>query len=90
MSADIFMEQIRNMLWVSTVLSLPPLGVALVVGMVIGLLQAITSIQEQTLSFIPKVLAIVATFALLGGWMIETIVRYTGDLLGGLPRFGAL
>lgn len=90
MAADIFMEQIRNMLSISITLSMPVLGAALVVGLVIGLLQAITSIQEQTLSFIPKLLAIVMVYAVLGGWMIRVMMQYTSELFAGLPRFGAL
>jgi flagellar biosynthetic protein FliQ len=90
MADDVFLEQMRHMLWISTVLSLPPLIAALVVGLVVGLLQAITSIQEQTLSFIPKVLAIVLVFVVLGPWMLRTLVTYSAELFAGLPRFGAL
>jgi flagellar biosynthetic protein FliQ len=90
MAADVFMEQIRHLLTISTILSLPVLGAALVVGLLIGLLQAITSIQEQTLSFIPKLMAIVLVYILLGSWMIRTMVEYTGNLFAGLPQFGAL
>ena len=52
MADDIFMEALRKMLYLSTLLSLPVLGAALIVGFIIGLLQAVTSIQEQTLSFV--------------------------------------
>lgn len=90
MPEDIFMEALRKMLYLSTVLSLPVLGAALVVGLVIGLLQAITSIQEQTLSFVPKLIAIVVTFIFAGPWMLRLLVEYTGEIIAGLPRFGAL
>jgi len=90
MPEDIFMEALRKMLYLSTILSLPVLGVALVVGLVIGLLQAITSIQEQTLSFVPKLIAIVATFVIAGPWMLRLLIQYTGEIIMGLPRFGAL
>lgn len=90
MAADVFMELIRQCLAISTELSIPVLGAALIVGLIIGLLQAITSIQEQTLSFIPKLLAIIVTLVVLGPWMMRTMVQYTAELLAGLPRFGAL
>jgi flagellar biosynthetic protein FliQ len=90
MPDDIFMEALRKMLYLSTVLSLPVLGTALIVGLVIGLLQAITSIQEQTLSFVPKLLAIVVTFVVAGPWMLRLIVQYTGEVIAGLPKYGAL
>lgn len=84
------MEALRKMLYLSTILSLPILGTALIVGLVIGLLQAITSIQEQTLSFVPKLLAIVAAFVVFGPWMMRLLVQYTGEIILGLPKFGAL
>ena len=90
MPDDVFMEALRKMLYLSTILSLPVLATALIVGLVIGLLQAITSIQEQTLSFVPKLLAIVATLVLVGPWMLRLLVEYTGEIILGLPKFGAL
>jgi flagellar biosynthetic protein FliQ len=84
------MEALRKMLYLSTILSLPVLGTALIVGLVIGLLQAITSIQEQTLSFVPKLLAIVAAFVVFGPWMMRLLVQYTGEIILGLPKYGAL
>ena len=90
MPDDVFLEVLRRMLWLSVLLSLPVLGAALVVGLVVGLLQAITSIQEQTLAFVPKLLAIVAVFVVAGPWMLRLIVSYTAELFAGLPRYGAL
>jgi flagellar biosynthetic protein FliQ len=90
MPDDVFMEALRKMLYLSTILSLPVLGTALIVGLVIGLLQAITSIQEQTLSFVPKLLAIVAAFVVFGPWMMRLLVQYTGEIILGLPKYGAL
>ena len=90
MADDVFMEAIRKMLYLSTILSLPVLGAALIVGLVIGLLQAITSIQEQTLSFVPKLLAIVVTFVVFGPWMTRIMMAYTSEIILGLPKFGAL
>ena len=83
-------DLLRQMLWMSILLSAPVLLTALVVGLVIGLLQAVTSIQEQTLSFVPKIAAIGIVLALIGGWMIEKLVVYTAELLSGLPQYGAM
>lgn len=90
MADDVFMEALRKMLYLSTLLSLPVLGAALIVGLVIGLLQAITSIQEQTLSFVPKLLAIVVTFVVFGPWMLRLLNQYTAEIFAGLPMYGAL
>jgi flagellar biosynthesis protein FliQ len=87
---DTIIDLLRNMLYVSLLLSGPVLLTALVVGLVIGLLQAVTSIQEQTLTFVPKIIALALVLALLGGWMLRYLVSYTGDLFGNLPRFAAM
>jgi flagellar biosynthetic protein FliQ len=62
MPLDAFAETLKHMLYISMLLCLPVLGTALIVGLGIGLLQAITSIQEQTLSFIPKLIVMVVVW----------------------------
>jgi flagellar biosynthetic protein FliQ len=75
----------RQALWMTMLISAPLLGMALVVGLIIGVFQAATSINEQTLSFIPKLVALGLTLAVLGGWMINTLVDYTRVLFGRIP-----
>ena len=75
----------RQALWMTMLISAPLLGVALVVGLIIGIFQAATSINEQTLSFIPKLVALGLTLAILGGWMINTLMDYTRVLFGRIP-----
>ena len=87
---DTVIDLLRGMLWVSILLSGPVLLTALVVGLVIGLLQAVTSIQEQTLTFVPKIIAMALVLALLGGWMLRYLISYTAELFGNLPAYGAL
>ena len=67
------------------ILSGPILITALVVGLVIAILQATTSIQEQTLTFVPKITAIMLVLALLAGWMFATLGEYTKDLFSLIP-----
>ncbi len=76
----------RSALWVALTLSLPLLAVGLVVGLAVSLLQAVTQIQEQTLSFIPKILAVAGTLLILMPWMLRVIVDYTHDLFMKLPE----
>ena len=64
----------------------PLLVVALVVGLLVSILQAATQINEMTLSFIPKILAIFATLLLLGPWMLSTLVDYTQRLIMSIPN----
>ncbi len=90
MPDDVLLEVLKQMLLAGLVLSAPVLGVALVLGLIVGLVQAITSIQEQTLSFVPKLVGIALTFALLGSWMLRYLVEYSARLFSDLPRYGAL
>lgn len=75
----------RQALWITMLVSAPLLIVALAVGLVIGILQAATSINEMTLSFIPKVTALGITLAIVGGWQINTLVDYTREMFMRIP-----
>ena len=66
-------------------LSIPLLGVGLVVGVLISIIQAVTSIQEQTLSFIPKVIGLAVVIVVAGPWMLGSMVSYTQDLYERIP-----
>ncbi|TFG83971.1 MAG: flagellar biosynthesis protein FliQ [Spirochaetales bacterium] len=68
------------------ILAGPILITALVVGLVISILQATTSIQEQTLTFVPKIAAIMLVLALLAGWMFATLGEYTKGLFALIPE----
>lgn len=68
----------------------PILIVSLVVGLLVSVFQAMTQIQEQTLSFIPKVIAVVAVLLILGPWMLSVLTMYTSNLLKELVTFGSL
>jgi flagellar biosynthetic protein FliQ len=67
-------------------ISIPLLGVGLVVGVLISIVQAVTSIQEQTLSFIPKVLAMAAVLVIGGPWMLNQLLSYTSELWTSIPN----
>lgn len=75
----------RQALWMTMLISAPLLGVALIVGLVIGILQAATSINEMTLSFIPKLIAMGLTLALIGSWQLTTLVDYTRSVFQRIP-----
>ncbi|PKQ13587.1 MAG: flagellar biosynthetic protein FliQ [Alphaproteobacteria bacterium HGW-Alphaproteobacteria-1] len=77
----LFFDTLREALWVSLLISLPILSVALVGGLIIGLFQALTSIQEMTLTFVPKLGAIVLVFWLSMGFMTQTLVAFFQDRL---------
>mgnify|MGYP003596460657 CR=1 FL=1 len=70
----------RNTLWIIIETSMPLLIISMVVGLVISLFQTLTSIQEQTLSFVPKLLAIFVSIMIMGSWILNTIVDYMVQL----------
>ena len=75
----------RQALWITMLVSAPLLGISLIVGVVIGILQAATSINEMTLSFIPKLAALGLTLALVGSWQLATLVDYTRGVFQRIP-----
>lgn len=65
--------------------SAPVLGTALVVGLLVSLFQAVTQINEATLAFVPKLLAVIAVFAIAGPWMLTMLVEYIRRMLEAIP-----
>lgn len=76
MNEIIFYDTLRAGLWNAVLISMPILTVALVAGIAVGLFQALTSIQEMTLTFVPKLAAILAVFWVSMGFMTETLVGF--------------
>lgn len=76
MEEFVFYDTLRQGLWISVEISTPILAVALMAGLVVGLFQALTSIQEMTLTFVPKLAAIVAVFWLSMNFMTESLTSY--------------
>lgn len=79
------MELGRNAFWMALTTSAPILIVGLVVGLVISLFQAVTQLQEQTLTFVPKVAAMVVAAAVFIPWIAEQMVEYTREMISTMP-----
>jgi flagellar biosynthetic protein FliQ len=77
----------QQALTLTTLLAAPLLLAALVVGLVVGMVQAATQINEMTLSFIPKIVASVAALLIFGPWMLEKLLAFTAALLESLPSY---
>ncbi len=77
----------KDLLQITIVLMAPLLVVAMVVGLVIGIFQTVTSIHEQTITFLPKVFAVMGVFLFCLPWMLRMITSYTVNLLGNLTRY---
>jgi flagellar biosynthetic protein FliQ len=79
----------QNALFLMLTVSAPIMGTALVVGLVVSLFQAITQINESTLSFVPKLVAAIVVFAVAGPWMLTTMVEFIRRTLQSIPTFAA-
>ncbi len=85
MSPEMVVTIGRQALEMTLMLSAPLLLTALAVGLIVGIFQAATSINEMTLSFIPKLIAMAAVLALTGPWMIRSLVEYSRGLIESIP-----
>ncbi len=77
MNPQAFIEVIREGIYVLLLVGAPPMLVALVVGLIISLLQALTQIQESTLTFVPKIIALLLTLVLVLPFMVNTLIDFT-------------
>ena len=89
MSQALVIDLARNAIMLALLVGGPLMLVALVVGLVVSVFQAVTSIQEQTLSFVPKLIAVSIAFLVALPWMMEMMVRYTTDLFRSIPTIAS-
>ena len=85
MNTDVVISLATQAMNVAFKVAMPLLLAGLVVGLVVSVFQAVTQIQEQTLAFIPKIVAIAAVLVILGPWMLGQVLTYTADLYNGIP-----
>ncbi len=79
----------RESLMTVLIVSAPVLGVGMFVGLIVSIIQTTTSIQEQTLTFVPKMVAIFITIILFGSWMIRVLINYTNNIFALIGKIGA-
>ena len=87
MSHEFILKLARDTLQITLMISGPMLLVSLVVGIVISITQVVTSIQDMTLSFVPRVIAVFVTFLLAFSWAMKILLAFTAQLYGHLERF---
>jgi flagellar biosynthetic protein FliQ len=85
MTPENVMDLAHKTLLVTSLIAAPLLLIALITGLVIGMLQAATQINESTLSFIPKLLMLVLTLFVAGPWILRVLIDFTRELYGGIP-----
>ncbi|WP_138825751.1 flagellar biosynthesis protein FliQ [Bacillus altitudinis] len=87
MSSEFVITMAERSVYVVLLVSGPLLVLALIVGLIVSVFQATTQIQEQTLAFIPKIVAVLIGLVVFGPWMLSTIVSFTTELFSNLDRF---
>jgi flagellar biosynthetic protein FliQ len=86
MNAAFATDLLKTLMTSAVTLAAPILITAMIIGLAVSLFQSVTSIQEQTLTFVPKALAIVALLILLMPWMLRTLVEFTAGMIGKMPQ----
>ena len=77
----------RGAVEITLLLSLPMLGLGMVVGLIISIFQSVTQIQEMTLSFVPKIVAVLVGLLIFGPWMLNKLMSYTEGIIVGFPQY---
>lgn len=87
MSGDLVVQLGQEALFIVMIVAAPMLGLGLIVGLLVSVFQATTSIQEQTLAFIPKIIAVFVAILVFGPWMLRIMVEYLTNILVNLPSY---
>ena len=87
MTIEFVSDLASRALWVTLLVSAPILGLGLLIGVLVSIFQAVTQIQEMTLTFVPKILAIFVAILVFGKWMMLVLLNFTSDLWINLPRY---
>jgi flagellar biosynthetic protein FliQ len=87
MSPDLVVNIAKDAIEITLLLSLPILGIGLIVGLLVSLFQAVTQIQEATLTFVPKIVATFLSLLFLLPWMLDKMLNYTEQIISNIPRY---
>ncbi|MEH7076585.1 flagellar biosynthesis protein FliQ [Neobacillus drentensis] len=87
MSTELILRIAQEAIYTILIVTAPVAGIALIVGLLVSIFQATTQIQEQTLAFVPKIVAVFLSILIFGPWMLRHVVDFTQSLLGNLSQF---
>jgi flagellar biosynthetic protein FliQ len=87
MTPESIMGLAQNSIYLTLLVLAPVLGIALVVGLIVSILQTVTQIQEQTLSFAPKIIAVFVGLLIFGPWMLTHLIDFTHNILANLTSY---
>jgi flagellar biosynthetic protein FliQ len=86
MNPELATDLLKNLMTQAVTLAAPILLTAMVIGLMVSLFQSVTSIQEQTLTFVPKALAIVSLLILLMPWLLRSLIEYATSMISRMPQ----
>lgn len=87
MGSDLALALSNEMLWTAILISAPVLGLSMLVGVLISILQVVTQIQEMSLTFVPKILTAALTIVFFGPWMLDKLVNFASTIIGNIPLY---
>ena len=85
MHADLALRMLGDLLWTGMLVCLPVLGLTMLVGLLVSVLQVVTQIQEMSLTFIPKLLTAAVSLLVFGPWILRTLTAFSTRLWSGIP-----
>ncbi len=85
MTSDLAVYLSKSMLWNALIISAPVIATAMAVGLIVSLLQVITQIQDSTISFVPKILAVIVMLMLAGEWMLHSMMQFARNMIVNIP-----
>lgn len=87
MSSDIALRLTGELLWTALLIGAPIMGLTLVVGLVVSILQVVTQVQEMSLTFIPKIITAMVAILVFGPWMLRKLILYATGLINSIPGY---
>ncbi|HYD61571.1 MAG TPA: flagellar biosynthesis protein FliQ [Noviherbaspirillum sp.] len=87
MKSDLAIQLLADVLWNALLISAPLLGVTLVVGLCVSVLQVVTQVQEMSLTYIPKIIAAVLVLVMFGPWMLKRLLAFSIGLISNIPFY---
>jgi flagellar biosynthetic protein FliQ len=87
MTSDFALQLMGEMLWAAVLISAPILGMTMLIGLLISVLQVVTQVQEMSLSFVPKIITVVVVMVVFGPWMLKKLLQFSSGVIGNIPMY---
>lgn len=87
MTGDFALQLLAQLLWTAVLISAPILGLIMVTGLVISILQVVTQVQEMSLTFVPKILVVAIALVAFGPWMLKQLIQFASSSIQNIPLY---